>query len=152
AARLVLVAVVDHEIQPVGVAWNQAQLGHVPDGFRTVAFALHAGRRRITAVQIPAVLRRIGVRRHRDDIRGPGLVHGPHRGLPGAAYPMWRDAGSALLPVADAAVRAVDREIRDEQRRPQRPTAARGDVVAGLVTRRDLSSDLRVIDARWRRG
>src|SRR5437016_6463294 len=157
AARLVLVAVVHHELQAI-----RAPADHLSRGDEGVDVPAHLGAVALVAqgrighgialAEIPVVLGRIGIWRDCDRRRRPGLVDGPDGSLPRAEDCVGREGGAPGLPVPGLAGR-VRGDVGDEERGEHRPIAqvrvsgARGRVGAGLVAVEGGRADLGIRDA-----
>src|ERR1051325_1560079 len=134
AADLVLVAVVDHELEAVGVAHHHGAGGDeivdVPAHLGAVALVLEPARGGIAGAEVPVVLGRIGVGGDGDDGGGVGGVDGADGGLPGAEDGVRRERGPAHLPVAGAAG-GVGGDVGEEEGGVHGPVAAVGIAGAG---------------------
>src|SRR5207244_1962773 len=157
AARLVLVAVVHHELQAI-----RAPADHLSRGDEGVDVPAHLGAVGLVAqgrvghgiapAEIPVVLGRIGIWRDCDRRRRVGLVDGPDGSLPRAEDCVGREGGAPGLPVPGLAGR-VRGDVGDEERGEHRPIAqvrvsgARARVGAGLVAVEGGRADLGIRDA-----
>ena len=138
AARLVLIAVMDHEIEPIGVIGYQAELGHIPTHFRTVALIDQIRGNRISKwAELVVVLGGIDIWSHRHHGWILRLVHCPDRGFPRSEHRMRRNRRAAKLPVAGQAAR-ITGDVGNEQRRIDWAT---GNIGARLVPRRRGRTD-----------
>src|SRR5438552_2398083 len=135
-AGAVLIAVVHHELQAVGVPRDHLpgghQVVHVPAYLGAPALVAEARRSGIAAAEVPVVLHRVGVVRDGDERRRSRLVDGPNGALPRAEDGVRRNRRPARLPIAGLAARSRG-GVGDEERGKHRPVAQVG--IAGALRR-----------------
>src|SRR5439155_9953824 len=134
-AGAVLIAVVHHELQAVGVPRDHLpgghQVVHVPAYLGAPALVDQAYRSGIAAAELPAVRRRVEVVRDRDNRWRSRLVDGPNGTLPRAEDGVRRNRRPARLPIAGLAARSRG-GVGDEERGKHRPVAQGGIAAAQL--------------------
>jgi len=101
-AGLVLIAVVNDDIETVGMARNHqalaAKIIQVPPHLRAITLVGRTGRRGIGAcAQVPGVFDRIGVNRSLLPSALTWCVHRPHGSLPGTEHGTGCDGAAARI-------------------------------------------------------